>query len=155
MLTTLIAQMSDLLAPISKSRRARSRPVPMGLWAVTRWCEGCRSKGKVQARLGSRPNFRTHRAGSPNPVPPRSNPGVEKQEFQFRFQYDMAESQSPLILLPFLLPTLGKPQFQPRECVTAWVEPHPPISLSRATINPKARPMTLKNAMPRNMRCMF
>jgi hypothetical protein len=66
----------------------------MGLWAVTRWCEGCRSKGKVQARLGSRPNFRTHRAGSPNPVPPRSNPGVEKQEFQFRFQYDMADGES-------------------------------------------------------------
>jgi len=107
----------------------------MGLWAVTRWCEGCRSKGKVQARLGSRPNFRTHRAGPPAKL--------------------IVVAQLPLILLPFLLPTLDKPQFRPRECVTAWVEPHPPINLSRATINPKARPMTLKNAMPRNMRCMF
>jgi hypothetical protein len=54
-------------------RRARSRPVPMGLCAVSRWCEGCRNKGKVQ--FGSRPNFRTDHAGFPNPVPPRSNPG--------------------------------------------------------------------------------
>jgi hypothetical protein len=29
-------------------RRARCRPVPMGLCAVSRWCEGCRYKGKAQ-----------------------------------------------------------------------------------------------------------
>src|ERR1700730_3667084 len=32
-------------------RPARSRPVPMGLCAVSHWCEGCRDKGK--ARLSS------------------------------------------------------------------------------------------------------
>ena len=48
MVTTLIAQMSDLLAPVSKST---TRPVPMGLCAVSHWCEGCRNKGK--ARLSS------------------------------------------------------------------------------------------------------
>ena len=47
MVTTLIAQMSDLLAPISKST---TRPVPMGLRAVSRWYEGCRNKGKAQLR---------------------------------------------------------------------------------------------------------
>src|ERR1700730_17771715 len=29
-------------------RRARSRPVPMGLCDVSRWCEGCRNKSKAQ-----------------------------------------------------------------------------------------------------------
>jgi hypothetical protein len=49
MVSTLIGQMSDLLAPISKSTtRARRRAVPMGLCAVSRWCEGCRNDGKVQ-----------------------------------------------------------------------------------------------------------
>jgi hypothetical protein len=87
---------------------------------------------------------------------PEAIQGLKNKNFSLDFNMIWRMwSQSPLILLPFLLPTRGKPQFQPRECVTAWVEPHPPISLSRATINPKARPMTLKNAMPRNMRCMF
>jgi hypothetical protein len=35
-------------------RRTRSRPVPMGQCAVSRWCEGCRNKGK--ARLSSAPD---------------------------------------------------------------------------------------------------
>ena len=29
-------------------RRARSGPISMGLCAVSRWCEGCRNKGKAQ-----------------------------------------------------------------------------------------------------------
>jgi hypothetical protein len=73
MVTTLIAQMSDLLAPISKSTTQRSRPVPMGLCAVSRWCEGCRNKGK--APLSSEVNHR-------------------KTEIYLIFQYDMPERVS-------------------------------------------------------------
>jgi hypothetical protein len=47
MVTTLIAQMSDLRAPISKSTMRTCRPVPMGLCAVSHWCE-VRNKGKAQ-----------------------------------------------------------------------------------------------------------
>ena len=51
MVTTLTAQIPICSPEYPNLRRARSRPVPMGLCAVSHWCEGCRDKGK--ARLSS------------------------------------------------------------------------------------------------------
>ncbi len=49
MVTTLIAQIVRFARPqYPNLRRARRRPVPMDLCAVSRWREGCRNKGKAQ-----------------------------------------------------------------------------------------------------------
>ena len=45
-------------------RRTCSRPVPMGLCAVSRWCEGMQKQRQSAIKLGSRPNFRTDQAGA-------------------------------------------------------------------------------------------
>jgi hypothetical protein len=56
--------------------------VPMCLCAVSRWCEGCRSKGRQSAvKLGSRPNFRRDHVGFRNPIPT----GSQKLEFALYF----------------------------------------------------------------------
>src|SRR5437868_2172005 len=74
-------------------RRARSRPVPTGLCAVARWCEGCRNKGKAQLssaldRISERITL-TFQALSPS----RSNPGVNhrKTKSTLYFKKHMAE----------------------------------------------------------------
>ena len=90
MVPPLIAQLSDLFAPYPNLRRARSRPVPMGRCKVSRWCEGCRNKGRQSTvELGSRPNFRTDHAGFPNPIPPRSNPGTNHRKRKFTLYFNM------------------------------------------------------------------
>jgi hypothetical protein len=50
-------------------------------WVCARFFVGVKgAETKASAvKLGSRPNFRKDYAGFPNPVPPRSNPGVNPQ----------------------------------------------------------------------------
>jgi hypothetical protein len=112
MVTTPIAQMSDLLAPISKSTTRTSSTYTNG--SVRGYSVGVEVQKQRQSavKLGSRPNFRTDHAGFPNPVPPRSNPGINhrKTKIFFIFQYDMAEGSShfPARSHPTLTPRTGQ-----------------------------------------------
>src|SRR3984893_8129822 len=102
MVTTPIAQMSDLLAPISKSTTRTSSTCTNG--SVRGYSVGVEVQKQRQSAvtLGSRPNFRADPARFPNPVPPRSNPGINhrKTRIFLIFQYDMAERVSDK--LPYL-----------------------------------------------------
>ena len=53
-------------------------------WVCARFFVGVKgAETKASAvKLGSRPNFRKDYAGFPNPVPPRSNPGVSPRNTQ-------------------------------------------------------------------------
>lgn len=52
---------SDSLVQYPKLRRACRRPVPRGLCAVSRRCEGCRSEGKVEFSSRSRVSRRSQK----------------------------------------------------------------------------------------------
>ena len=70
MVTTPIAQMSDLLAPISKSTTRTSSTYTNG--SVRGYSVGVEVQKQRQSavKLGSRPDFRMdHHAGFPNAVP--------------------------------------------------------------------------------------
>src|ERR1700738_4783244 len=68
-------------------RRARSRPVPMGLCAVSRWREGCRNKGKAQLssaldRISERITLEFQTPSRPDAI---RGPTIEKQLFTLYF----------------------------------------------------------------------
>jgi hypothetical protein len=77
-------------------RRARSRPVPMGLCAVSRWCEGCRNKGKARLssaldRISERITLAFQTLSRPEAI---RGTNRRKTTIYLIFQQDMAEMES-------------------------------------------------------------
>ncbi|HWY96117.1 MAG TPA: hypothetical protein VNX69_13030 [Steroidobacteraceae bacterium] len=75
-------------------RRARSGPISMGLCAVSRWCEGCRNRGKAQLSSAvDRISERITLASKPCPAQKQSRVNHRKTNICYIFQYDMAEGE--------------------------------------------------------------
>jgi ABC-type sulfate transport system substrate-binding protein len=77
-------------------RRARGRPVPIGLCAVFRWCEGCRNKGKAQLssaldRISERITLVFRTLSHPEAIRGINH---RRTKIYLIFQYDMAERVS-------------------------------------------------------------
>src|SRR5207302_5773746 len=91
--TTLIAEMSDFLAPISKSTTRTYPTYTNGSVRGISLMWRCRNNGKAQLSSAPRPNFRRGFGSQRDLFPPRSNPGINhrKPKIYFIFQYDMAE----------------------------------------------------------------
>lgn len=66
-------------------RRACNRPIPMGLCALRRWCEGCRKQRRAQL---SSTEFRAGHARFPNSVPPRSNRRASYRKAKFSLYFN-------------------------------------------------------------------
>jgi hypothetical protein len=114
--TILIAQTSDLLAPISKSTTHTWSTCTK--WICARYLVGAKGLKQKQSavKLGSRPNFRKDHAGFPNPETIRL-PTVEKTEIFVIFQ---------------LRPLAEREGFEPPASPPTWLDGYPGTAADRA-----------------------